>query len=267
MAKKGASTDATRLKAQEMRQKQAQKEKQTRAIIFAVVGVLLAITVIAVIWVITQSNAQKQENQVEGSGDGTVTSMVVSAEGTGVADPAVPTLQEYFDYSCHACANMETMIGPEMWTAVENGEINLELIPVNVVRMAWQFPTAHAAFLIYENEPEKFADFHHEAHSFFHSQFTAGDASIIQDEAKSLEKVKEIATEVGVSSELVDKFTADGANDVLETNTQAWSEADVEGRDGLGTPEYVSGGKQIRISGNNAEEVAQMLLDGVKAAN
>lgn len=263
MAKKATSKDTTRLKAQEMRQAQANKEKKTRAIIFAVVGALVAVTIIAVIWVVTRSG-DSQGSGIEGSGAGTATPMVVSAKGAGVEDSSLPTLQEYFDYSCHACADMEVGVGPGIWDAVNNGEINLELIPVNVVKMPWQYPAVHAAYLIYENEPEKFEDFHHETHTFFQSQFNAGDASIIQDEAKSLEKIKEIATSVGVSDDLVAQITADGANSVIENNTQAWSSADIEGREGLGTPEYVTNGKHINFSGNSMEEVADSILNQVK---
>lgn len=262
MAKNASSKDATRLKAQEMRQAQANKEKKTRAIIFAVVGVLVAITIIAVIWVVTRSG-DSQGNGVAGAGDGNATPMVVSAEGAGVEDPNLPTLTEYFDYSCHACANMEVTAGPGIWDAVNNGEINLELIPVNVVKMPWQYPAAHAAYLIYDNEPDKFQDFHHEIHTFFQSQFNAGDASIIQNEAASLEKVKEIATSVGVSDEVVSQITSDGANSVIDSNTQAWSSAEVEGRESLGTPEYVTHGKAIKLSGKTVEALTDSILNPV----
>lgn len=261
MAKRSSTKDTARIKAQEMRKRQEQKEKKTRAIIFATVGILLAAVVIAVIWVINSSRANEQEAVI----DGDPKAIVVSSEGVGEADPGVPTVREYFDYSCHACANIDVLMGQQLWASVKAGDINLELMPVEVVKMPWHYAAAHAAYLISENEPEKFEQFHHSTFEFFQSQFNSGDGSVIQDEAASLKKVKELATEAGVSDSLVSQIASDGAKGVLQANTELWQTASVEGRDQLGTPEFVTHDKFIPLKGESAEELVQAILDAAKA--
>lgn len=250
--------DATRLKAEALKKQQASKEKRTRAIIFAVVGVLLAFTLIAVIWVI--SNSDKGGGA---SGSDEVRPMYVSSEGVGKTNDGVKTVQEYFDYSCHACADIDTLLGKDLTDSAQKGEFNLELIPVNVVEMPWHPVATTAAYAVYDNEPDKFVQFHHALTQFFSSSFNAGDGSIIQDQDKSLAQVKTIASEIGISDDTIKKFE-DVDTSQLATNTEAWKNAKVEGREGLGTPEFVLDGKKLTLSGNTLEEARDNLLKEIK---
>ncbi|WP_034509527.1 DsbA family protein [Actinomyces sp. S4-C9] len=259
MAITPSSKDAARIKAQEMRQQQAQKERKTRAIIIAVVGTLLALAIIAVIWVV--NSARSNEDQVM---TGEFTPIVVSSKGVGVADPNAPVVREYFDYSCHACANVDVLLGSKLWESVKDGEISLELVPVEVVRMPWHYAMTSAAYLVSQEEPDKFEQLHHASSEFFKSQFDGGDGSVIQDEAASLAKVKELATQVGVSQAVVDKISLDGAKGVLEANTTEWKDSQVEGREKLGTPEFVTGGKAVQLSGQTADELVNSILTAAK---
>ncbi|MDO5035228.1 MAG: thioredoxin domain-containing protein [Actinomycetaceae bacterium] len=260
MGKKVSAKDVTRLKAQQMREQQAKKDNRARSTIFGSVAILVIAAIVAVIWVI---DGAKQDAELSSVG-GEAKSITVSAKGVGVADPEVPTLTNYFDYSCHACANIDVMIGQQLWDAVDAGEINLELVPVNVVQMPWHFAMAQAGYLVSENEPEKFEEFHRSSFEFFQSQFNAGDGSVIQDEAATAAKVKELAQQAGVSADLIAKFDAEGALEVLAANTTAWADAEVEGREGLGTPEFVANGKALKFDGNTPEELAASIISGAK---
>lgn len=259
MATTPSSKDAARIKAQELRQQQEQKERKTRAIIIAVVGTLLALAIIAVIWVV--NSARSNEDQVM---TGEFTPIVVSSKGVGVADPNAPVVREYFDYSCHACANVDVLLGSKLWESVKDGEISLELVPVDVVRMPWHYAMASASYLVSQEEPDKFEQLHHASYEFFKSQFDGGDGSVIQDEAASLAKVKELATQVGVSQAVVDKISLDGAKGILEANTTEWKDSQVEGREKLGTPEFVTGGKAVQLSGQTADELVDSILTAAK---
>ena len=260
MATTPSSKDAARIKAQELRERQAQKERKTRAIIIAGVGTLLALAIIAVIWVVNSARSN-EDNQVM---TGEFTPIVVSSKGVGVADPNAPVVREYFDYSCHACANVDVLLGSKLWESVKDGEISLELVPVEVVRMPWHYAMTSAAYLVSQEEPDKFEQLHHASSEFFKSQFDGGDGSVIQDEAASLAKVKELATQVGVSQAVVDKISLDGAKGVLEANTTEWKDSQVEGREKLGTPEFVTGGKAVQLSGQTADELVNSILTAAK---
>ncbi|EPD31586.1 DsbA family protein [Gleimia europaea] len=260
MAKTPSSKDAARIKAQELRERQAKKERKTRAIIIAVVGTLLALAIIAVIWVVN-STRSNDSNQVA---SGEFTPIVVSSKGVGVADANAPVVREYFDYSCHACANMDVALGAKLWESVKAGEISLELVPVDVVRMPWHYAMTSAAYLVSQEEPEKFEQLHHASSEFFKSQFDSGDGSVIQDEAASLTKVKELATQAGVSKAVVDRISLEGAKGVLEANTTEWKESEVEGRESLGTPEFVTGGKAVHLNGETVDELLNSILSAAK---
>lgn len=258
MGKKNTAAPAqsTREKAEALRAAQAKADAKTRNILIAVVAALVSITVLASVWVVWSAKSEMNAN-VAPSGE--VTEFVVSADGVGKEKSGVPTLVEYFDYSCHACADVEGYIGKQVTDAAAAGKYNVKFVPVTVVGMPWNSVAAHAAYLTYKESPENFVTFHHELLAFFKTQFDSKNVSVIQNEDASLAKIKEIATQVGVPAATVEKFQKNGAADMLTTNHQAWKAATPEGRTGLGTPEFQVNNKVVELNGQSVEELYQNL--------
>ncbi|MDO5729422.1 MAG: thioredoxin domain-containing protein [Actinomycetaceae bacterium] len=290
MAAKRPTKDETRLKAEAMRQAQKRREERTRNIIIGVVSALLVLTIAAVAWVImtrepepaadpkptavASANADASESPENGESTETAQpgesaearSFVLSADGVGQEKPGVPTLEEYYDYSCHACADVSALLGQGLEAEVENGTINMKLIPVNVVDMAFHPIATDAVSKVYNNQPDKFVEFHQALLTFFKGEFDNAKGDVVQDTDASVEQVKKIAEDVGISEDVIATFDPAGANTLLEANTNAWKARQVEGREGLGTPEFVSNNKKIKLSGQSVEEYVKNLVEGVKSA-
>ena len=107
MAKPSRSQEV-REKAQQLREQQARADRRTRNIIIGLVALILVVIIGAIAAVVIQSNHKKaQDSQaataaIGSYGDGGP--IVVSHLGIGKIDESLPTLTEYFDYSCHVCA-------------------------------------------------------------------------------------------------------------------------------------------------------------------
>lgn len=289
MAAKRPTKDETRLKAEAMRQAQKRREERMRNIIIGIVSVLIVLVIAAVAWVLmtrepgansdpsaptttasaeasesTQTDESTQPTDPPVSGE--ETSFVISADGVGQEKEGVPTLEEYYDYSCHACADVSAILGQELEAQVENGTINMKLIPVNVVDMAFHPVATDAVTKVYKNQPDKFVEFHQALLKFFKGEFDNAKGDIVQDTDASVEQVKKIAEDVGISEDVIATFGPAGADALLKANTSAWQSRQVEGREGLGTPEFVSNDKKIKLSGQSVEEYVKNLVEGVKNA-
>ena len=244
-------SDATRAKAEQLRAAQAKQDAKTRNILIAIVFSLVALTLILVFWVIWSS----KDKAGVAPAPTEVTAFVVSADGVGKEKAGVPTVDEYFDYSCHACADIDGFIGTQMSEAVAAGKYNVRYIPVTVVGMPWHFVASHAASLTYAEAPESFLEFHHSLLAFFKTQFDSKNVSVIQNDQASLEKVKELAKEAGVPDEVIAKFDAKASVGLLETNKKAWQDSAPEGRKSLGTPEFQVNKKVVKLGGQSIEEL------------
>ncbi|EEH64479.1 hypothetical protein HMPREF0044_0216 [Gleimia coleocanis DSM 15436] len=243
--------DSTRAKAEQLRAAQAKQNAKTRNILIAIVSALVAITVIASVWVVW--SAKNKEAEVAAPGQ--VTSFLVSKDGIGKETPGLPTVHEYFDYSCHACADVDSYIGESVTKAAMEGKYNLVLSPVTVVDMPWHRVAAHASYLAYTESPENFVKLHHSLLAYFKTQFDASDASVIQNEAASLEQVKKLATEAGLPAATVEKISAKGALSYLTANSADWGAQKPAGRESLGTPEFQVSNKVVKLNGKSVEEL------------
>lgn len=289
MAAKRPTKDETRLKAEAMRQAQKQREDRMRNIIIGIVSALIVLVIAAVAWVLmtrepgtntdpapptatasaeasesTQTDESTQPTEAPDSGE--VASFVISADGVGQEKEGVPTLEEYYDYSCHACADVSAILGQELEAQVENGTINMKLIPVNVVDMAFHPVATDAASKVYNSQPDKFVEFHQALLKFFKGEFDNAKGDVVQDTEASAEQVKKIAEEIGISDDIIATFDPAGADALLKANTSAWQSRQVEGREGLGTPEFVSNDKKIKLSGQSVDEYVKNLVEGAKSA-
>ena len=245
MGNKSAKKDAVRLKAQQMRQAQERADRRTRIIVISVVTVVVLAVVASVAYVILRQRAIIEEARnvdpasVLGDyADGRP--VVVGPNGVGQADPSLPTLTEYFDYSCHACADLDAYLGEDLTTWAAEGHYNLEIQPVITVNMDYLKPATSASLVVAQKAPDKWVDFHHALLAYFRTQFQASNGTVVQNLDASWKQVKVIAAEVGVPSDVIETFPVNAVEDYLKASTTAWQNAGFNGRgDGLGTPELI----------------------------
>ncbi|ERH33464.1 thioredoxin domain-containing protein [Schaalia sp. HMT-877] len=245
MGNKSAKKDAVRLKAQQMRQAQERADRRTRIIVISVVTVVVLAVVASVAYVILRQRAIIEEARnvdpasVLGDyADGRP--IVVGPNGVGQADPSLPTLTEYFDYSCHACADTDAAIGAQLTQWAEQGRYNIEIQSVTTVGMEYQKAATSASLVVAQKDPDHWVAFHHALLAYFRTQFQASNGTVVQDLEASWRQVKTIASETGVPQDVVDTFPLNASDDYLKASTAAWQGANVAGRgSSLGTPEFV----------------------------
>ena len=245
--KKKPDVDPVRAKAAQMRLAQERADRRTRIIVISVVAAIILAVVGAVGGVIwkqqSQINAARNVDASEVLGvfaDGRP--IVVNGNGvSSQADPNLPTLTEYFDYSCHACADLDAVLGEDLTTWASEGHYNLELQPVITVDMEYLKPATGASLVVAQKAPDKWIEFHHALMAYFRSQFNAQSGAVINNLDSSWKQVKQIATEVGVPSDVIATFPVNAVDSYLQASSTAWKEAPVDGRDPnkLGTPELV----------------------------
>ena len=245
--KKPATVDPVRAKAAKMRLAQERADRRTRIIVISSVAAIVLAVVGAVGGVIWKQQADiNAARNVDAStilgvfADGRP--IVVNGNGVSAqADPNLPTLTEYFDYSCHACADLDAYIGNDLTTWASQGHYNLELQPVITVDMEYLKPATGASLVVAQKAPDKWIEFHHALMAYFRSQFNAQSGAVINNLDSSWKQVKQIATEVGVPSDVIATFPVNAGDSYLQASSTAWKEASVDGRDPnkLGTPELV----------------------------
>lgn len=258
MAKTPKASDAARVKAREMREAQARKDKQVKLVIIGVVTALvlaIVVSVSVVVWnQVREDQAANSVNPTEVFGEHAEGGPIVYSHlGVGKADPALPTLVEYFDYSCHVCADVDVIAGEQLTKGATDGKYNIEFRPVVTVNMPFHQVGTSASFIIARESPENWAKFHHSMMSYFQSEYNAGKGDVTQNPRNSRNKIKEIALQAGVPANVADKIPgATVAENYLKKATDAWGKAPVQGRqigqDGqprVGTPEFVVNG-QVR---------------------
>ena len=245
--KKPATVDPVRAKAAKMRLAQERADRRTRIIVISSVAAIVLAVVGAVGGVIWKQQADiNAARNVDAStilgvfADGRP--IVVNGNGVSAqADPNLPTLTEYFDYSCHACADLDAYIGNDLTTWASQGHYNLELQPVITVDMEYLKSATGASLVVAQKAPDKWIEFHHALMAYFRSQFNAQSGAVINNLDSSWKQVKQIATEVGVPSDVIATFPVNAVDSYLQASSTAWKEASVDGRDPnkLGTPELV----------------------------
>ena len=190
----------------------------------------------------------------------------IVVNGNGVSaepDPNLPTLTEYFDYSCHACADVDAALGEDLTTWASEGHYNLELQPVITVNMNYLKPATGASLVVAQKAPDKWIEFHHALLAYFRTQFQAGNGTVVQNLDPSWKQVKQIATEVGVPSDVVATFPVNAVESYLEASSNAWKDAQYSGRqpNQLGTPEFVKDHSSVVTLGKTVESTRESLKE------
>ncbi|WP_026459917.1 DsbA family protein [Schaalia suimastitidis] len=262
---KSSQQDAVRLKAQQLRQEQARKDRTATIIVISVVSVLVLAIVAAVgVVVARQIAADRAARNVDPT---TVFGQYADAQpityshlGVGKVDPALPTLVEYFDYSCYGCVNLDSAIGTALSDGAKAGEYNIEFRSVRTHNAAYQEAATAASLTVANAAPDQWVAFHHALMSYYLTQQQAGNGTIVNDASKSAAQVKVIAAEVGVPQEVIDTFPVGAvAATYLDKASAAWTALEVEGREQTATPEFVHDGKVIAYSGTTGVEVVNSI--------
>ena len=245
MAKPSRSQEV-REKAQQLREQQARADRRTRNIIIGLVVLILVVIVGAIAAVIIQSNHKKaQDSQAATATIGTYgdgAPIVVSHLGIGKVDKSLPTLTEYFDYSCHVCAAYDVAFGEQATQDALDGKFNIKYQPVNTVKAPYQYAATTASLIAAQKvDAQTWGKFHNALLAYFNEAYNSGNGSVVQDLSKSAKQVKTIATQVGIPEDVVHSFPENGVDEYLTKTTQAWANATYEGRspNSLGTPEFV----------------------------
>lgn len=253
-----AGAGSVREKAQAMRLEQEHADRRIRNIIIAVVATIVVAVSGVVAYVVATSDEVAVDGVVSPEAaaellgdykDGAP--IVVSHKGFGVVDESIPTLTEYFDYSCRYCADASVNLNAALHQAVQDGKFNIKYQPVPTANMPYNAMATSASLVIAQKAPDQWMQFHDAAMAYFQSQYNAGQGKVINNARASLKQVKEIATNVGVPQDVVDLIKGDISTDYLMKAREAWGAAPVEGRrvgaDGkpsYGTPEFVANGKK-----------------------
>lgn len=267
--KKNPAVDPLRAKAADMRLAQERADRRVRIIVISVVALVvlgIAGAVGAVIW--QQKNEENTARNVDASevlgvfADG----RPIIVNGNGVSaepDPNLPTLTEYFDYSCHACADVDSILGEDLTTWASQGHYNLELQPVITVNMNYLKPATGASLVVAQKAPDKWIEFHHALLAYFRTQFQAGNGTVVQNLDASWKQVKQIATEVGVPADVIATFPVNAVEPYLEASSNAWKNASVDGREPnkLGTPELVKDHSTLVTLTNDPESMRSTIKE------
>lgn len=245
MAKPSRSQEV-REKAQQLREQQARADRRTRNIIIGLVALILVVIIGAIAAVIIQSNHKKvQDSQAATAAIGAFEDgapIVVSHLGIGKVDESLPTLTEYFDYSCHVCAAYDVAFGEQATQDALDGKFNIKYQPVNTVKAPYQYAATTASLIAAQKvDAQTWGKFHNALLAYFNEAYTSGNGSVVQDLSKSAKQVKTIASQVGIPEDVVNSFPENGVDEYLTKTTQAWANANYEGRspNSLGTPEFV----------------------------
>lgn len=245
MAKPSRSQEV-REKAQQLRKQQARADRRTRNIIIGLVALILVVIIGAIAAVIIQSNHKKaQDSQAATAAIGTYGDggpIVVSHLGIGKVDESLPTLTEYFDYSCHVCAAYDVAFGEQATQDALDGKFNIKYQPVNTVKAPYQYAATTASLIAAQKvDAQTWGKFHNALLAYFNEAYNSGNGSVVQDLSKSAKQVKTIASQVGIPEDVVNSFPENGVDEYLTKTTQAWANANYEGRspNSLGTPEFV----------------------------
>ncbi len=119
------------------------------------------------------------------------------------AASAPVTVEIFYDYMCPACGQFETANGGELDRLLDEGVVRIELRPISFLDRTsngTEFSTrsANAIATVTDAAPKSAWDFHG---AMYEQQPAEGSEGLSDDQ------IAEIATDVGVPSDVVDRFT------------------------------------------------------------
>jgi protein-disulfide isomerase len=220
----------SRIRTQELRKAQqeaARKEARRRRLLTALGGLVIVGLVAAIIVAVVQATGGDDDDTSTASGSGDVVQPDNTSEWSiPVGDEAAPvTVAIYYDYMCPACGAFEQANGDELDRLVEEGTANVELRPISFLDRTssgteYSSRTANAIATVADGAPESAWEFHR---ALYEAQPQEGSEGLSDDE------IAEIATNAGVPSEVVDRFTEGTFRGWVKAATEAAFGSGVEG--------------------------------------
>lgn len=207
---------------------------------------------------ITEQKAEKKGIPSPVLANGSWTYGKTSALDTVVS--GAPVLDVYFDYSCHFCANFETLHAQEINALLDAGRITLVLHPSDILTQDWTDMVMNAMGLVLDEAPESSLAFHTAALRFFSEVFASKDGSRL-----TVESLVTAAASAGVPADITGRF-----DKTYRSNTYGpWTvlaQESFQGRGLEGTPTVFLGGEKINLSTLSSPTALTDLVDELDGA-
>ena len=187
-------------------QQEAARKAERRRRILSILGVFVIVGLIVAIAIVVVRAAGGSDDPDTPSATGPLVEPAnLNADG-GIPigeDGAPVTVTLYFDYMCPACGAFEEVNGDDLDQLLDDGTIQLDLRPLSFLdRMSngTQYSTraANAFVTTYDGAADSAWDFHR---ALYAGQPAEGTDGLSNDQ------IGEIASDAGVPSDVVDKFT------------------------------------------------------------
>ncbi|MDR1790368.1 MAG: thioredoxin domain-containing protein [Propionibacteriaceae bacterium] len=181
------------------KQAEIEKDQRTKKIIFyTIIGILLAVLVFIIIWVIIVS-AEKSKPTVSGG--------ALSADNYTVnfGDPnAKVTVDLFFDFHCPGCGQFEQTNGADLKALVDDGTIYLRNHPMNFedrtsLGTNYSSRAANAFVTVSKEDPD---------HALAFAQLLWDNQPPQSNEGLTDEQIAAYAVEAGVSEEITATFAS-----------------------------------------------------------
>lgn len=137
--KSSGTPESRRAKLQAQREEMKRKERQRRMRMYVLAGVIIALIIGLIGFVIWQAN---QPVKIEGAPK----NATAKADGInpypGKAKAGAPVVVVYADFQCPGCGSLENAVGKELFALAEEGEIQLEMR--TMIMLDGQIPGRHS---------------------------------------------------------------------------------------------------------------------------
>lgn len=193
-----------RIRTQEMRKAQAEaaeRDARRRRIVTIIGGVVVLALVGAIAFGVYRAAQSGSDDTSSGE---VVTPDNVKDDGSIPVgdDAAATTVAVYFDFMCPACGRFEMANGADLDRLLEEGEVKVELRPLSFLDRTsggtkYSTRSANALVTIADGSPEHVWDFYR---ALYANQPQEGGTGLSDD------TLRDIADEVGVPEEVVDRF-------------------------------------------------------------
>lgn len=205
MSKNNDRRDAARQQAERIAAKQAASENRTRNTLIGVVAVVV-LALVGVGYLLVKESQKTTLSDFSGAAPAAADLHGGIPFGgqdatAGVENEGAPTVGVYADFHCPACAAFDEINADEVRELAESGRATIVYHPVNILdntndNTGYSTRAANAFVEVVESSPEK-------ALAFMESLF----ANQPGGEGLSDEEIGQIASTVGVSDDVIGKFT------------------------------------------------------------
>ena len=254
---KAQRREAARLKAKELREASARRERRNtiaRRSFIGAAGVVMAggfgyLGYLAVTRNQTELPEAGKGLATKKANQGGVPKQVLADASWTYGDGATldtvaasaPVLDIYFDYSCSHCAQFEGVHTQEINKLLSNKKITLALHPCKLLKQQWTSVVMNTMGVVLDEAPAQSLSFHGAAFEIF--------SQVLQTKNQSIMTVKSLvaaATKVGVPTKVSDKFQSAVDSDKykkwVELGDKAFADRDLQG-----TPSVFFKGEQIDL--------------------